>query len=148
MTLVFALFLMLLPGPEAGPDLCPLAAELNGRIERHTPYAPPVCPEIGFSDLPAGGALRSQAGAFFPKTGAIQLAPDLDLTTAYGQSFLLHELVHAAQYANRAHARARCPARLEAEAYYLQADFLQDHDLPRDAVMMRLLADQLGSCPD
>ena len=92
--------------------------------------------------------MRSQAGAFCPDTGAIELAPDLDLSDAFGQSYLLHELVHAAQYANGAQDNARCPAVLEAEAYTVQSDFLRARGLGREAVTMRLLAGQLGTCPD
>jgi len=149
MSILAALFLITLTPAEPGPDLCPLVADLNAVISQETGYAPPPCPAIGFAALPAAGALRSQAGAFFPETGAIELAPDLDLTDAFGQSYLLHELVHAAQFANGAQAAARCPAMLEAEAYTVQSDFLRARGLGREAVMMRLLAGQLGTCaPD
>jgi hypothetical protein len=129
-------------------DLCPLVQRLNAVIAAGTDYAPPPgCPEIGFAALPEGGGWRSQAGAFDPATGRIELAPDLDLTTAYGQSFLLHELHHAAQFAAGADKRMACAQMLEAEAYRLQADFLQDHGLGREAMMTRVLAGQLGTCP-
>ncbi|MGL6209707.1 MAG: DUF6647 family protein [Paracoccaceae bacterium] len=142
-----ALFLSTLTAqPAADPDLCPLVATLNAVIEAETPYTPPPCPKIGFSVLPEGGTMRSQGGAYFPETGAIELAPDLDLATPYGQSYLLHELAHAAQFANGADARAPCPALLEAEAYSIQADFLRAHGLPREALMVRMLADVLGQC--
>lgn len=144
---LFPLILALFAAPVAAQDLCPLVAQLNREIVARTGYTRPApCPEIGFSVLPAGGALRSQAGAFFPDTGRIELAPDLDLTTALGQSFLLHELVHAAQYMAGAERRVRCPAALEAEAYRVQADFLRDQGLGRDALMTGMLADHLGSC--
>ena len=148
MTLPVAiLFLITLSAPPAAdPDLCPLIADLNAVILQTTPYTPPPCPRIGFSTLPEGGTMRSQGGAYFPATGNIELAPDLDLTTPYGQSYLLHELVHAAQHASGAHHRAPCPAALEAEAYSLQSDFLRAQGLPREAVLVRLLADHLGQC--
>jgi len=126
--------------------LCPLVAELNHILVASTGYTPVSCPEIGFSALGDKAGFRSQAGAYFPDSGRIELAPDLDLTTAYGQSFLLHELVHAAQFAERADLRARCPAALEAEAYRVQAQFLQEAGLSRDALLTRMLGDQLGSC--
>lgn len=138
--------LFLIAQTHAEPDLCPLVAELNALVVQETGHTPPPCPRIGFAALSATGALRSQAGAFFPLTGAIELAPDLDLTAAFGQSYLLHELVHAAQHANGAQKTARCPAALEAEAYTVQAAFLRVRGLGREAVMMRLLADQLGAC--
>ncbi len=150
MSIVAVLFLITLSAqePVLEPELCKLVADLNAVIAQNTRYTPPLCPHIGFVALPAAGTLRSQAGAYHPETGAIELAPDLDLADAFGQSYLLHELVHAAQYANGAHLAARCPAALEAEAYALQADFLRARNLGREAVLMRLLATQLGSCAD
>ncbi|MBS3980276.1 MAG: hypothetical protein KGZ77_10870 [Rhodobacteraceae bacterium] len=132
--------------PVQADALCPLVAELNRTLVASTDYAAVPCPEIGFSLLGSNAGLRSQAGAYFPDTGRIELAPDLDLTTAYGQSFLLHELIHAAQFAAGADRRARCPAALEAEAYQVQAQFLQAAGLARDALLTRMLGDRLGSC--
>lgn len=130
----------------AQPDLCPLVQDMNVKITEATGYTPTTCPRIGFAALPLSGTLRSQAGAYFPATGAIELAPDLDLTTPLGQSYLLHELVHAAQFANGADAQADCPAVLEGEAYRIQADFLREAGLTRDAVLISLMAAHLGQC--
>ena len=146
-----ALAAVLLTGLSLSPqaraaDLCPLVAQLNQMLTQTTGYQAVPCPEIGFAVLDGQPGLRSQAGAFFPDTGRIELAPDLDLTTTYGQSFLLHELVHAAQFAEGADGRAACPAALEAEAYRVQAQFLQEAGLVRDAVLTRMLGDQLGRC--
>lgn len=132
--------------PAQAKDLCPLVAELNVALVMATDYAPVACPEIGFALLEDQPGLRSQAGAYFPDSGRIELAPDLDLTTAYGQSFLLHEMVHAAQFAEGADRTARCPAALEAEAYRVQAQFLQTAGLTRDALFTRMLGEQLGTC--
>ncbi len=132
--------------PIGAEDLCPLVAKLNTVLETSTSYPSVPCPKIGFTALDGQSGMRSQAGAYFPETGRIELAPDLDLTTAYGQSFLLHELVHAAQFAEGADLHARCPAALEAEAYRVQAQFLQDAGLTRDALLTRMLGDQLGIC--
>lgn len=125
---------------------CALVAELNRVLTETTEYAPVPCPEIGFSALEDAPGMRSQAGAYFPRTGRIELAPDLDLATAYGQSFLLHEMVHAAQFAAGADRTAPCLAALEAEAYAVQAQFLQAAGLGRDAVLTRMIGGQLGSC--
>lgn len=127
-------------------DLCPVVDQLNQVLAQSTGYQPVACPEIGFSVLDDRPGMRSQAGAFFPETGRIELAPDLDLATPYGQSFLLHEMVHAAQFAEGADRHARCPAALEAEAYRVQAEFLQEAGLSREALLTRLLGDRLGSC--
>jgi hypothetical protein len=127
--------------------LCALAATLNRVVAAESDYAVGAgCPDIGFGALPATGTIRSQAGAYYPETGQIELAPDLDLSDAVGQSYLLHELVHAAQFAAGADAKAACPAALEAEAYTVQARYLRAHGNPREAVMLTVLADQLGSC--
>ncbi len=142
----FALIFVLSVAPLPAQDHCPLVQDLNTVIATSTDYTPPPCPVIGFAALPATGSMRSQAGAYFPETGAIELAPDLDLTTAFGQSYLLHELVHAAQFAAGAHLRAACPAVLENEAYHVQADFLMDAGLHREAGLIRLVASQLGQC--
>ncbi len=142
---LLATALLLAPAARAG-EHCALVAGLNRVLTDSTAYAPVPCPEIGFSALEGAAGLRSQAGAYFPETGRIELAPDLDLTTAYGQSFLLHEMVHAAQFAEGADARAPCPAALEAEAYRVQADFLHRSGLTREALLTRMLGDQLGTC--
>ena len=135
-----------LPVVARADDLCPLVADLNGVVAAETGYTTPPCPDIGFADLPSGTELRSQAGAYYPDTGRIELTPDLDLTTAYGQSYLLHELVHAAQYASGAEARAACPAALEAEAYGVQARFLIAKGDRDGALTLFVLGTQLGNC--
>lgn len=140
-----ALFCLMAQGAFA-QDLCPLVQDLNRVIVAETGYRPVPCPSIGFTAVPPSQSLRSQAGAYLPATGHIELAPDLDLATAYGQSYLLHELVHAAQYANGTEATALCPAALEAEAYGTQAIFLRQHGLRQEALLVSLLADRLGSC--
>jgi hypothetical protein len=132
--------------PSQADDLCPLVAELNAYLVAHSDYAVIECPEIGFALPAAAGGVRSQAGAYFPLTGRIELAPDLDLASAEGRSFLLHEMAHAAQFAAGTDQRVPCPAALEAEAYRLQARYLQDAGLTREALLTGFLADQLGSC--
>jgi hypothetical protein len=126
---------------------CDIAQRLEPNVAAAIGTAPAeTCPEIGFA-LPADvGVARSQAGAYYPGSGRIDLAPDLDLTSILGQSYLLHELVHAAQYRAGKDKSAPCPAALEAQAYGLQADFLQAHGLGRDAMLIRILASQLGTC--
>ncbi len=138
---------LLAPAPAMAGDMCALAMDMEARIAERLGYAPgAVCPEITFA-LPVAGAMqRSQAGAYDPMTGRINLAPDLDLRTAYGQSFLLHELVHAAQYRAGRDRAVPCPAALEAEAYREQADFLLEAGLSREAVLTRALGAQLGGC--
>ncbi len=138
---------LLAPAPALASDMCALAMDMEARIAERLGYAPgAACPEITFALPVAGAVQRSQAGAYDPMTGRIDLAPDLDLRTAYGQSFLLHELVHAAQYRAGRDRAVPCPAALEAEAYREQADFLLEAGLPREAVLTRALGAQLGGC--
>lgn len=146
MSILAAAFLITLTPADPQPDLCTLVERLNVVVLRDTGYPPPPCPQIGFAALARSTTERSQAAAFNPATGAVELAADLDLTAPFGQSYLLHELVHAAQYANGAQTRASCPAALEAQAYTVQADFLRAHDLGREAVLVQMLAWHLGSC--
>lgn len=127
----------------ADASLCALALDLDARILEVTGDPPAtICPAIGRA-LPFGG-LRSQAGAFDPVTQAIEIAPDLDLTTAWGQGFLLHELVHFAQA--RGGRLNACEGVLEAEAYRLQADFLREKGAVQDARTVTALSAILGGC--
>jgi hypothetical protein len=132
--------------PALADDLCPLVTELNQVLVDRTDYSAIPCPAIGFTALDSQPGMRSQAGAYFPETGRIELAPDLRMETAYGQGFLSHEMVHAAQFAEGADSRVPCTAALEAEAYLVQAQFLHDAGLTRDALFTRMLGEQLGTC--
>jgi hypothetical protein len=136
--------LILLASPVAAEDgLCALALDLDARIVAVTGDPPATtCPVIGRT-LPAGG-LRSQAGAFDPATERIEIAPDIDLSTTWGQGFLLHELVHFAQA--RGGRLTDCEGVLEAEAYRLQADFLREKGAVQDARTITALSAILGGC--
>jgi hypothetical protein len=139
-----ALVLLATPAAAEGPDLCTLALQLDARIVAITGDPPATeCPAIGTA-LPAGDGLRSQAGAFDPVTFRIDLAPDLDLSTAWGQSFLVHELVHFAQA--RGGRLDRCEGVLEAEAYSLQAGFLRRTGALREARIITAMSAMLGTC--
>lgn len=135
------------PALAADDPLCALARSLESFVTETTAYGPSGhCPAIGFA-LPEGGdVVRSQAGAYVPATGRIELAPDLDLAAPLGQSFLLHELVHAAQYRHGMDRRAACVGQLEAEAYAVQAAFLMQMGRPRDAAMIQIVSAQIGHC--
>jgi hypothetical protein len=141
--------LILSAAPAAATPLCDMAADLNRFIATVTDYpARAPCPVVTRGWLTAAGAdvPRSQAGAFFPDTGAIEIAADIDLTDPLGQSYLLHELVHHAQYMAGVQHRVRCVAELEREAYAVQAAFLRSHGLGIEAVMVSFLGDMHGSC--
>jgi len=131
----------------APATLCHIVFSLNVEVARRTGYTPvPGCPQVGFGILTGTGS-RSQAGAYLPGADRIELAPDLDLASPVGLSYLLHELVHAAQYHAGRDAQVPCPARLEAEAYQVQAEFLADLGLREEATSFTVMASLLGLCP-
>jgi hypothetical protein len=138
--------LCLTTAPARADDLCPLVATLNTWVTRITDHQPPPCPQIGFTDLAGSTGVRSQAWSYDPASGRIELAPDLNLSTTYGQSYLLHELIHAAQFASGADQTALCPAALEAEAYGVQAAFLRQNDMGEEALSITILSIHLGAC--
>jgi hypothetical protein len=108
---------------------------------------PADCPAVDRSDLlESAPALRSQVGAYIPATGRILLAPDLDTESVLGRSYLLHELVHAAQYRAGAESRVRCEAELEREAYHLQTLWLRRQGEGREALVLDWAAGSLGRC--
>jgi len=126
-----------------------MAADLNRFIASVTDYpARAPCPVVtrGWLAAAADDVQRSQAGAFDPGTGAIEIAADIDLNDPLGQSYLVHELVHHAQYMAGVQRRVRCPAHLEREAYAVQAAFLRARGLPVEAVVVAFLGDVHGSC--
>lgn len=139
--------------------LCPaapvLAAPCDGMqdlltfIAAQSSYPVPLdCPKVEASGgLDSAPALRSQVGAYVPATGHILLASDLDTGTTLGRSYLLHELVHAAQYRAGAETRVRCEAELEREAYHLQTMWLRQNGEPREAMLLSWAAETLGRCP-
>ena len=101
-----------------------------------------------------GGALpgrneasRSQAGAYFPATGHIELAPELDLDTVYGRSFLVHELVHAYQYATGVQRSVACYDQLEYDAYQVQAAYLRANGEADRGARLAVLGVLLSACP-
>jgi hypothetical protein len=124
-------------------------ADLNRFIATVSTYpARQPCPVVtrGWLLDATAEVQRSQAGAFYPDTGAIEIAADIDLSDPLGQSYLVHELVHHAQYMAGVQRRVRCLAALEREAYAVQAAFLRARGLPVQAVLVAFLGDVHGSC--
>ncbi len=85
--------------------------------------------------------------AYLPDSGQILLSPTIDLTTALGRSYLVHEIVHAAQAANDRPASTSCSGLLESEAYWVQARYLRAHGLAEAARRFELLSIMHGACP-
>lgn len=141
-----ALLAALPAGAADRPYIDPICA-LASDLDRLTGYdVAPGCPEITFTLPPDRGAQFTQVGAFDPATGAIALAADLDVTSVFGRSVLLHELVHAAQ--QRAGKRYRCPAQREAEAYRVQSDYLRAMGELEEANTVMILGVFMSQCGD
>ncbi|NJS38799.1 MAG: hypothetical protein HC783_07035 [Rhodobacteraceae bacterium] len=143
-----ALALSLCLAPPALAGSCAGLGDLLAFIATEAGYPMPVdCPQIDRSDLlESAPALRSQVGAYVPATGRILLAPDLDTETVLGRSYLLHELVHAAQYRAGAEMLVRCEGELEREAYHLQTTWLRQNGEFREAMLLDWAANALGRC--
>jgi hypothetical protein len=96
----------------------------------------------------AVGASHGEAVAavYVPATREILLAADLDPGTALARSYLVHELVHAQQFASRAHERASCPGTLEADAYDTQALYLRTRGLREEAFLLQILGMFQSAC--
>lgn len=124
---------------------CSVARALAPTMKQLTGYtASQTCPRITRSLPPAGATGEAQVGAYFPQTGLIALAADLDLTTPWGQSVLLHEMVHAAQH--HAHGIPECRAALEYEAYAAQAAYLRLNGQDRDAALLYMFGGLVSTC--
>lgn len=143
-----ALVLCLAPASPGLAADCSDVADLLAFIAAEAGYPlPNDCPVIVRSDLlESTPALRSQVGAYVPATGRILLASDLDTDSPLGRSYLLHELVHAAQYRAGVETRVRCEAELEREAYHLQTTWLRRQGELREAMLLDWAAQALGRC--
>lgn len=64
----------------------------------------------------------------------IYISDSVNLSTTYGESVVLHELVHHTQYMTGLGKTAPCSAALEADAYEIQADYLVANGFAKDSV--------------
>jgi hypothetical protein len=117
--------------------------------------APQVCVRLAGKERLNGlvfpmafGESRGEAVAavYVPATREILLADDLDPGTPLARSYLVHELVHAQQFASRAHERASCPGALEADAYDTQARYLRTKGLREEAFLLQILGMFQSAC--
>ena len=86
------------------------------------------------------------AAVYVPATREILLADDLDPGTPLARSYLVHELVHAQQFASRAHEHASCPGVLEVDAYGTQALYLRTRGLREEAFLLQMLGMFQSAC--
>ncbi|MGR3290396.1 MAG: hypothetical protein ACU0C9_04280, partial [Paracoccaceae bacterium] len=84
-----------------------------------------------FSDASGHGA--DALAAFLTTSNEILISDEIDLTTLLGRSFLVHEIVHAAQFNSGDIAPESCTGLLESEAYQVQPPYLEKHDLAKEA---------------
>ncbi|MBV7393667.1 DUF6647 family protein [Mameliella sediminis] len=147
----FLIAALLIAGPAAAIEVsdhmtpCAVAQALGAELTLLSGYAPPAtCPRITRSLPAAGTNPEAQLGEYLPDSGTIALAADLDLTTAWGQSVLLHELVHLAQH--RDNGLPDCRAAMEYEAYAAQAAYLRRNGHERDAVMLYVFGALVSTC--
>ncbi len=145
-----------LGGPYGGETDCASMAELVAFVADETDY-PPLrnCPRVRVTNnevLRAILALNASAhgaeplAAYSAASAEILLGPEIVLTTPLGQSYLVHDLVHAHQFADAAPARAPCVGWLEGEAYRVQASYLRRQDLAQDAFAFELLGLLQSAC--
>ena len=59
----------------------------------------------------------------------IYLGERVDLNSAYGRSIIVHELIHFLQDVHEQHAKVNCGNALEKDAYFIQADYMREHNL-------------------
>jgi hypothetical protein len=116
---------------------------------------PEVCVRFAGSEqlaalVPSAAAGRAHdeaiAAVFVPAKGEILLADDLDPSTALARSYLVHELVHAQQFATDKHRRISCLGSLEGEAYAMQAVYLRTAGFVEDAFLLQVLGVFQSAC--
>ena len=83
---------------------------------------------------------------YIPASGDILLARDLDMSDPLERSYLVHEFVHAQQFASGSAQRAPCVGVLEGEAYAAQAAYLRARGRQRDAFLFELLGMLHSAC--
>ena len=62
---------------------------------------------------------------YHPDSNSIYVRRGVDLTTNYGKSALVHELVHFLQYQHGMERKVACVNALEKDAYRVQAAYLR-----------------------
>ena len=106
---------------------------------------PPLqfCPNVKMSSVPELRSKFTKASlhgadalaAYLPSSDEILISNEIDLASLLGPSFLVHEIVHAAQFDSRDTAAESCIGLLESEAYRVQASYLKKHDLAEEAII-------------
>lgn len=134
---------------------CAVVEDLILFVAKENGYPPlRICPRISVTTDAVLSSMFEKASihgeeplaAFLHTRSEILLSPDVDITTPIGRSYLVHEIVHAYQFANQLSANASCLGLLELEAYRAQARYLRTHDLEKEALQFELTGMMQGSC--
>jgi hypothetical protein len=116
------------------PEVCVRLANL----ERLNALVLPAVPGKAHGD--------TVAAVYVPATREIILANDLDPSTTLARSYLVHELVHAQQFAKHLEKHVSCPGVLEGEAYGTQALYLRTKGIREEAFLLQVLGTFQSAC--
>jgi len=134
---------------------CALDTALISFVAQETGYPTlEKCPQVkvitetalkaSFINATAHGELP--IAAFLPATSEILLSPNIDTKSITGRSYIVHEIVHASQFANNVSALTSCPGLLESEAYRVQASYLKKHGSADEAFTFDLIGMLQRAC--
>ncbi|MDA4847022.1 hypothetical protein [Hoeflea poritis] len=134
---------------DAMSDLVDFVAEETGRHRLE------FCPQVSVTTSTALREMFAEASAhgevpmaaFVPKQHRILLGPEIDLATVLGRSYLVHEIVHAAQAADPHPHVLSCAGLNESEAYWVQASYLHNHGMAKAARGFELMSVMSAACP-
>lgn len=91
-------------------------------------------------------SLHSIGVGYYPETTAILLPISMDLNNPEDFSYLMHQVVHAYQFAYGIDHKVDCKRQLELQAFSVQAQYLRDNGLEDEASEMFLTAKYRGTC--
>lgn len=97
-----------------------------------------------FEGVGDGSEEEVVAALYIQSTGEIFIDAEMNFRDPVDLSFFVHELVHSRQM--EASETAACVGVLEAEAYAIQAAFLRDRGLPREALLFDLMGQLQAGC--
>jgi hypothetical protein len=86
------------------------------------------------------------AALYEPARHVISIDEELDLASPLGRSYLVHELVHALQFAHGRQMEVNCLGMLEAEAYGAQARYLRGEGAKQEATLHMILGLMQAGC--
>ena len=156
-----ALFSNITPSPAGTESLrgiskCTALMKLVKFVSSETDYPPLTnCPTVslttnsalrGYLGLNAKYGQEQPVAMFVPVDAEILIGPEVEVTSTLGRSYIIHEIVHAHQMEYGAPRHAPCPGWLEGEAYRVQASYLKNQGLTKDAFDMEMLGLLQGSC--